>query len=81
MRRSTFQFPKQYFWRTHDQQELDYLEEADGQLHGYEFKWNPKKAKAPVAFAKAYPEAVVQVLHQENFEPFLLDYSLTTRNL
>jgi len=66
-------FPKQYFWRTHDQQELDYLEEADGQLHGYEFKWNPKKAKAPVAFAKAYPKAEVQVLHQQNFEPFLLD--------
>ena len=66
------QFPKQYFWRTHDQQELDYLEEADGQLHGYEFKWNPKKAKAPAAFAKAYPEAVVQVLHQQNFEDFLL---------
>lgn len=39
------QFPKQYFWRTHDQQELDYLEEADGQLHGYEFKWNPRKLK------------------------------------
>ncbi len=67
------QFPKQYFWRTHDQQALDYLEEADGQLHGYEFKWKPKKAKVPAAFAKAYPEAVVQVLHQENFEDFLLD--------
>jgi len=66
-------FPKQYFWRTHDQQELDYLEEADGQLHGYEFKWNPKKAKAPAAFAKAYPRAEVQLLHQQNFEPFLLD--------
>jgi predicted AAA+ superfamily ATPase len=66
-------FPKQYFWRTHDHQELDYVEEADGQLHGYEFKWNPKKAKAPVAFAKAYPKAEVQVLHRQNFEPFLLD--------
>ena len=31
-----------------------------------------KKAKAPAAFAKAYPEAVVQVLHQQNFEDFLL---------
>lgn len=67
------QFPKPYFWRTHDQQALDYLEEADGQLRGYEFKWNPKKAKVPAAFAKAYPEAVVQVLHQQNFEDFLLD--------
>ncbi len=67
------QFPRQYFWRTHDQQELDYLEEADGQLHGYEFKWNPKKAKPPIAFAKAYPKAEVQVLHRQNFEPFLLD--------
>lgn len=66
-------FPKQYFWRTHDHQELDYVEEADGKLHGYEFKWNSKKAKTPVAFAKAYPKAEIQVLHQQNFESFLLD--------
>lgn len=66
-------FPRQYFWRTHDQQELDYLEEADNQIHGYEFKWNPKKAKVPTAFAKAYPEATTEVLHQQNFEDFLMD--------
>ena len=66
-------FPRQYFWRTHDHQELDYVEETDGHLYGDEFKWNPEKAKKPVAFAKAYPKAEVQVLHQHNFEPFLLD--------
>lgn len=66
-------FPKQYFWRTHDHQELDYVEEADGKLQGYEFKWNSKKAKMPLAFAKAYPKAEIQVLHQQNFESFLLD--------
>jgi hypothetical protein len=37
-----------YFWRTYDQQEIDWIEDREGQLHGYEFKWNPKKApKAP----------------------------------
>lgn len=49
------------------------MEETDGHLYGDEFKWNPEKAKKPVAFAKAYPKAEVQLLHQHNFEPFLLD--------
>ncbi len=64
-------FPNRYFWRTHDHQELDYLEESDGQLHGYEFKWKPKSVPPPVAFSKAYPEGKVQTVHRENFEAFI----------
>lgn len=49
------QFANQYFWRTYDQKEIDYLEEADGLLRGYEFKWNPAaKVKAPTDFLQAY---------------------------
>ena len=45
-----------YFWRTHTQLEIDYIEEYGGRLHAYEFKWNPKaKAKTPKAFMEAYP--------------------------
>lgn len=57
-----------YFWRTYDQQEIDWVEERGGRLYGYEFKWNPKrKAKAPSAWEKEYEESDFQVIHQDNY--------------
>jgi len=62
-----------WFWRTKSQQEIDYLEEKDGKLYAYEFKWNAKKkAKPPLSFQKAYPEFKYQVVNPENFENFIL---------
>jgi uncharacterized protein len=62
-----------YFWRTYDQQELDWLEEANGNLHGFEFKWNEnRKAKIPTAFAKAYPEASFEVVNKGNYLDFIM---------
>ena len=40
-------YTNQYFWRTQAQQEIDLIEDYNGQLHAYEFKWNDKKQKAP----------------------------------
>jgi predicted AAA+ superfamily ATPase len=61
-----------YFWRTYDQQELDWLEEESGNLHGFEFKWNEnRKAKIPTAFAKAYPEASFEVVNKGNYLDFI----------
>lgn len=57
-----------YFWRTYDQQEVDWVEEREGQLYGSEFKWNPKKKKsAPSAWIKTYQNAHFQVIHRENY--------------
>lgn len=65
-------YGQRYFWRTHAQQEIDYIEEYDGQLHAYEFKWNPKaKAKFPKTFKGAYPTATTQVITPDNFDGFL----------
>ncbi|MCU0425753.1 MAG: ATP-binding protein [Candidatus Kapabacteria bacterium] len=62
-----------YFWRTTAQQEIDYLEERDGQLEGYEFKWNPKaKVRVPKPFLEAYPDATVSVISRENFADFVM---------
>lgn len=62
-----------YFWRTYDQQELDWLEEENGILRGYEFKWNEnRKAKIPTAFAKGYPEASFEVVNRENYLDFIV---------
>lgn len=60
------------FWRTTQQQEIDYIE-ADGQrLYAYEMKWNSKaKVKFPGTFLNAYPDHVTQVVTPENYEYFL----------
>ena len=61
-----------YFWRTYDQQELDWLEEKDGVLNAFEFKWNPARSvKTPTAFAQAYPEATVRVVNREDYLEFV----------
>ncbi|MBO4774163.1 MAG: ATP-binding protein [Bacteroidales bacterium] len=62
-----------YFWRTKQQQEIDYLEEGGGKLHAYEIKWNPKaKTSFTKTFSDAYPQADFQVVTPENIADFLL---------
>lgn len=62
-----------YFWRTQQQQEIDYLEEIDGKISAYEFKWNPnKKSSFPLTFTKNYQPAYTEIIHRENFETFLM---------
>lgn len=67
-------FVQPWFWRTQQQQEIDYIEEEDGQLKAFEFKWNSRKAnvKCPTAFVKAYPAVPFKVITPENIEEFLL---------
>jgi hypothetical protein len=61
-----------WYWRTTEQQEIDYVEEENGQLSAYEFKWNPKaKGSIPNSFKKTYPTATTNIIHRENFEQFL----------
>lgn len=61
-----------FFWRTYDQQEIDWVEEREGQLFGYEMKWNKSTAKTPPTWRAAYPEAHFQVIHPGNFREFVL---------
>ncbi len=61
-----------FFWRTRAQQEIDYIEERDGRLFAYEFKWNPKrKVRIPSTFTKAYPQAETEILSKDNYVSFL----------
>jgi len=65
-------FCNRYFWRTHTQQEIDYIEERGGILHAFEFKWNSKKqAKVPVSFASNYPEHKFKRVTPDNYIDFL----------
>lgn len=56
-----------YFWRTYEQQEIDWVEEREGKLFGYEFKWKDKKVKIPSQWKIAYPEATFEVINSNNF--------------
>lgn len=61
-----------YFWRTTMQQEIDYVEEINGKLSAFEFKWNPKtKGRFSKTFTNAYPETSTKIITPENFESFL----------
>ena len=57
-----------YFWRTYDQQEIDWIEDRDGSLHAFEFKWNSKrKSKVPVAWKKTYESATFKIINPETY--------------
>lgn len=61
-----------YFWKTHQKSEIDYIEEADGELNVFEFKWNPKKGfKIPKSFSDSYAVNQAELISQKNFHQFL----------
>ena len=63
---------KRYFWRTKEQQEIDYIEEENGELRAFEFKWNKySKAKITKTFTNAYPNANTQIITPENYVDFI----------
>lgn len=65
------QWARSYFWRTHQQQEIDYLEEQDSELRAWEFKWNPAaKTRFPKPFLETYQPTQATVVHRDNFEEF-----------
>ena len=63
----------QFFWRLQTGAELDYVEEYEGKLAGFEFKFGKKKVKAPQAWQETYPQATFQVINQESYLPFVLE--------
>lgn len=66
-------FAQSWFWRTRQQSEIDYIEEENGVLRAYEFKWNANKAnaKCPETFKASYPDALFQVITPKNIDGFL----------
>ena len=61
-----------FFWRTTQQQEIDYLEERDEKLYAYEFKWGKANVKFSKTFTNAYPDSELQSISRENYDSFLL---------
>lgn len=65
-------YGKSYFWRTIQQQEIDYIEDVDGTLHAYEFKWNTtRQPRLSETFARNYPNHTFTVVTPNNYQDFL----------
>ena len=61
-----------YFWRTKQQQEIDYIEEYNGKLHAFEFKWSAQKNnRFSKTFLKAYPDSETTLINRENYLDFI----------
>lgn len=65
-------YANNYFWRTWDQKEVDFVEERDGRLFGYELKYSEGKGKIPSDFLSAYPNAEVQIITSGNYLDFII---------
>jgi uncharacterized protein len=62
---------KPYFWRTTQQQEIDYVEDNAGKITGYEIKWSEKaKVKISKIFTESY-NTEITLLTKNNFRSFL----------
>jgi predicted AAA+ superfamily ATPase len=61
-----------YFWRTYAKQELDFVEEREGHLFGYEIKWGKAKPRKPKEWLSAYPEASFELINRENYLKFII---------
>ncbi|MFA4931188.1 MAG: ATP-binding protein [Patescibacteria group bacterium] len=60
-----------YYWRTYEQKEIDWIEEGDGKIFGYEIKWNKDNFVAPKDFKESYPGAHIKVITRENYLEFI----------
>jgi hypothetical protein len=61
---------RNFFWRTYDQKEIDWVEERDGKLFGYELKWGAP-VKAPRLWLETYPESSFECINQDNYLSFI----------
>jgi len=64
-------YANEYFWRTYTQQEIDLVEERNGKLYGYEFKWGDKKVREPKLWRETYNNAQWEVINKQNYLDFV----------
>ena len=64
-------YSNNYFWRTYDKKEVDFVEERNGKLYGYEFKWKAGKTKIQKEWLNTYSNASFEVINKDNFLEWL----------
>jgi hypothetical protein len=60
-----------YFWRTYDKKEIDFIEERGGNLYAYEIKWKEGPASVPLDWRLAYPNSQFLLISQNNYQEFI----------
>jgi hypothetical protein len=63
-----------YFWRTHQREEIDYIEEKAGKINAFEFKWkskSPLTVRVPKGFYDNYKESAYKIIDKTNYQVFL----------
>jgi predicted AAA+ superfamily ATPase len=65
-------YPNLYFWRNYEQKEVDLIEERNGGLFGFEFKWGKKIPRAPKQWLTTYKQATYEVLNSDNYLDFII---------
>jgi predicted AAA+ superfamily ATPase len=63
-----------FFWRTYDRQEIDWIEERHGRLYAYEMKWKEQQRRIPPGWKKAYPDSEYKTIHQDNYLDWIANY-------
>ena len=61
----------QYFWRTYDGSEVDLVEEREGKLYGYEFKWKPRARPRSLPKWSEYKGSSYQVITPSDLKGFI----------
>ncbi|MDR0724110.1 MAG: DUF4143 domain-containing protein, partial [Endomicrobium sp.] len=59
-----------YFWRSYQGEEIDYIEEIGGKLLAFEFKYSYKKIKYKKTFLTAYPNSEFKLINKNNWQEF-----------
>ena len=73
LRAYTRLYANEYFWRTYDQQEIDLVEEREGQLFGYECKWSTTSTPVPPRdWLSTYPNATFTAITPQNYQEWVL---------
>jgi predicted AAA+ superfamily ATPase len=63
--------PHRYFWRTYSGKEIDFIEEEDGEIHAYEFKYSAdKKVILPKEFAQSYDVKSFDTINRLNWSSY-----------
>ena len=65
-------YANNFFWRTWSKQEVDFVEEREGKLFGYEFMWSQEKIKIPALWKESYPQSSFEIISRENYLDFII---------
>ena len=65
-------YANNFFWRSWSGHEIDFVEERDGKLFGYELKWAKDRVMKQKLWLESYPQASFEIINRENYLDFIV---------